>query len=115
VRRGIEWLRGAQNADGGWGEPVASPGAGSGESSPTQTGWALLGLLAVERTASSAAERGIDYLVRSQAPDGSWPERLWPGAVAPSTPVRYHLDRQVFPLMALGRYRAQLAQQRSEA
>ena len=48
------WLEARQNADGGWGETLASyedpAWAGRGESIPSQTAWALLGLFAAGRT-----------------------------------------------------------------
>jgi squalene-hopene/tetraprenyl-beta-curcumene cyclase len=106
IRRAVEWLRGAQSADGGWGERAMAQG---GESSPTETAWALLALLAAERPTGGTVERGIDYLVRTQRPDGTWPERLCPGGGPPRAHLRWHLDRDVFPLMALGRFRTRLA------
>jgi squalene-hopene/tetraprenyl-beta-curcumene cyclase len=113
VRRAVEWLRARQNADGGWGETVASYDderlAGQGESTPSQTAWALLGLLAADDPRSEAVERGIAWLVRAQGPDGTWEERLFTGTGFPRHfYLRYHLYRHYFPLMALGEYRSRL-------
>jgi squalene-hopene/tetraprenyl-beta-curcumene cyclase len=113
VRRAVDWLRARQNADGGWGETVASYDdeslAGKGESTPSQTAWALLGLLAADGPRSEAVERGVDYLVRAQGPDGTWAERPFTGTGFPRHfYLRYHLYRHYFPLMALGQYRARL-------
>src|ERR1700752_4600980 len=51
IQQGAEWLRMVQNPDGGWGETVGSYDdptlRGVGESTPSQTAWAILGLLAV--------------------------------------------------------------------
>src|SRR5438034_607550 len=109
VRRAVEWLRARQNADGGWGETVASYDdeslAGKGESTASQTAWALLGLMAADGIASPAVQRGIDYLVRTQGAEGTWCERLFTGTGFPRHfYLRYHLYRHYFPLMALGRY-----------
>jgi squalene-hopene/tetraprenyl-beta-curcumene cyclase len=109
IRRAVEWLRARQNPDGGWGETVASYEdeslAGKGESTPSQTAWALLGLLAADGPRSPAVERGIDYLVRTQGSDGTWSERLFTGTGFPRHfYLRYHLYRHYFPLMALGRW-----------
>ena len=114
VRRAVDWLVTHQNPDGGWGETVASYDdeslAGEGESTPSQTAWALLGLLSADGPHSRAVERGIAWLVRQQGPDGSWTERLFTGTGFPGHfYLRYHLYRHYFPLMALGRYRARLS------
>jgi squalene-hopene/tetraprenyl-beta-curcumene cyclase len=109
IRRAVAWLLTRQNADGGWGETVASYDdeslAGRGESTPSQTAWALLGLLAADGPRSAAVERGIDHLVRTQGPDGTWQERAFTGTGFPRHfYLRYHLYRHYFPLMALGQY-----------
>ena len=111
VRRGVEWLTARQNADGGWGESVASYDdeslAGRGESTPSQTAWALLGLLAADGPHGAAVERGVDYLVRTQGADGTWSERQFTGTGFPRHfYLRYHLYRHYFPLMALGQWQA---------
>jgi squalene-hopene/tetraprenyl-beta-curcumene cyclase len=109
VRRAVEWLRARQNPDGGWGETVASYDdeslAGKGESTASQTAWALLGLLSADDPRSETVERGIGWLVRSQGSEGTWTERLFTGTGFPRHfYLRYHLYRHYFPLMALGRY-----------
>ncbi|MBM4125607.1 MAG: squalene--hopene cyclase, partial [Nitrospira sp.] len=49
VRRAVAWLESKQNPDGGWGESclsyAESSTAGQGESTPSQTAWALIALL----------------------------------------------------------------------
>jgi squalene-hopene/tetraprenyl-beta-curcumene cyclase len=110
VIRAGEWLRSVQNADGGWGETCGSyddPGHKVyGESTPSQTAWALLGLLAGGDVDSGSVEAGIRYLLAQQDRDGSWNEELWTGTGFPGVfYLRYHLYRQYFPLMALGAYR----------
>jgi squalene-hopene/tetraprenyl-beta-curcumene cyclase len=77
---------------------------GRGASTPSQTAWALLGLLAAGEN-SSSLERGIAYLVETQNEDGSWDEPYFTGTGFPGDfYINYHLYRLVFPLMALGRY-----------
>jgi squalene-hopene/tetraprenyl-beta-curcumene cyclase len=114
IRRAVDWLTARQNPDGGWGETVASYDdeslAGKGESTPSQTAWALLGLLAADGPHGRAVERGVDWLVRRQGTDDTWQERLFTGTGFPRHfYLRYHLYRHYFPLMALGQYRARLA------
>jgi squalene-hopene/tetraprenyl-beta-curcumene cyclase len=109
VRRAVRWLMEHQNEDGGWGETCASyadPGLrGKGPSTASQTAWALLGLLAGGQGASEPAMRGANYLLKTQAEDGSWDEPYFTGTGFPRDFfINYHMYRNYFPLMALGRY-----------
>jgi squalene-hopene/tetraprenyl-beta-curcumene cyclase len=108
LRRAVAWLEAHQNEDGGWGEDLRSyrePAyRGRGPSTASQTGWALIGLLSVGET-SASLERGLAYLVDTQRDDGTWDEPWFTGTGFPRDfYINYHLYRQVFPLMALGRY-----------
>ena len=110
IIRAGEWLRSIQNADGGWGESCESydnPSAkGRGESTPSQTAWALLGLFASADYRSGSVESGIRYLWESQKADGSWDENYYTGTGFPSVfYLKYDLYRQYFPLLALTEYR----------
>jgi squalene-hopene/tetraprenyl-beta-curcumene cyclase len=111
VRRGVSWLAARQNADGGWGESNDSYELAAGQSpatgsTPHQTAWALLGLIASGETGSVNVRRGIDYLMRIQQPDGLWSD---PHFTAPGFPrvfyLRYHGYCAYFPLWALSAYR----------
>lgn len=102
------WLRSIQNADGGWGEsPNTYDDAslkGQGASTPSQTAWALMGLLATKDD-SDGLHRGIEYLLRTQLEDGSWKDASWTGTGFPTVfYLRYHLYAVYFPLLALGLY-----------
>ncbi|MGX1885771.1 squalene--hopene cyclase [Streptomyces sp. NPDC055287] len=109
IRRAVTWLSSVQNDDGGWGEDPRSyrddQGAGQGTSTASQTAWALLALLAAGEGASESVERGIGWLAGAQREDGTWDEPQFTGTGFPGDcSMNYHLYRQVFPLMALGRY-----------
>lgn len=109
VRRAVRWLESVQNDDGGWGEDLRSyqdsKWIGRGESTASQTAWALLALLAAGEDESPAVTRGITFLTRTQQEDGSWDEPYFTGTGFPwDFSINYHLYRQVFPLTALGRY-----------
>jgi squalene-hopene/tetraprenyl-beta-curcumene cyclase len=109
VRRGAAWLERHQNADGGWGESIASyddPAArGRGESTPSQTAWALMGLRAAGWAAAPAARRGVEWLLRRQTGEATWEQGPWTGTGFPRVfYLNYHLYRHYFPLMALGQY-----------
>jgi squalene-hopene/tetraprenyl-beta-curcumene cyclase len=108
IRRAVDWLERVQNADGGWGEDIRSyddrSWAGRGESTASQTAWALWGLHAAGQAESDSARRGIDFLVRTQLPDGSWDEPWHTGTGFPGAfYINYHLYRLIFPVSALGR------------
>ena len=109
VQQAAEWLRMVQNADGGWGESCGSyddPATrGVGASTPSQTAWAIMGLLAANDTRSDSVARGIAYLLRTQKKDGSWDELLYTGTGFPRVfYLKYHLYREYFPLIALTTY-----------
>jgi squalene-hopene/tetraprenyl-beta-curcumene cyclase len=111
VRRAVAWLEGHQNDDGGWGEDLRSyvdvSWRGRGASTPSQTAWAVLALLAAGHTAGAATRRGVDYLCATQTAEGTWDEPWFTGTGFPwDFSINYHLYRLVFPVMALGRYLA---------
>jgi len=115
VQRAVSWLLDRQNPDGGWGERIEGyhdeRWRGRGPSTASQTGWALLALLAAGRAADAATARGIDYLMTRQAVHGGWDEAAFTGTGFPTDfMIRYHIYRDVFPLMALGRYRSILGE-----
>jgi squalene-hopene/tetraprenyl-beta-curcumene cyclase len=134
VRRAVEWLTAHQNKDGGWGESCASYAMpslrGQGESTASQTSWALMALLAAGEDDHPATYRGVAYLVSAQREDGTWDEPQFTGCGFPGYGVggqpdqyrnasdstwqggelgaafmiNYHLYRNYFPLWAMGRY-----------
>jgi squalene-hopene/tetraprenyl-beta-curcumene cyclase len=138
ICRAVAWLEAHQNPDGGWGEDLRSyddPSlAGQGESTASQTAWALLALLAVGQgapggrgrgvmprpgapgapdehdrpgrpQASPAVAAGIRWLCEHQQADGTWDEPQFTGTGFPRDfYINYHLYRLVFPVSALGRY-----------
>ncbi|HEX3372812.1 MAG TPA: squalene--hopene cyclase [Edaphobacter sp.] len=117
VQQAAEWIRMVQNADGGWGETCGTyddPNQrGIGPSTPSQTAWALLGLLAAGDTRSDSVAKGVRWLIERQHDDGSWDE-LVPGRNGESYYtgtgfprvfyLGYHLYKQYFPLLALTTY-----------
>ena len=134
VRRAVEWLLAHQNEDGGWGECCGSyvdeSLRGVGPSTASQTAWALLALISAGEADSPASRRGVEYLLNIQQPDGSWDEPYFTGTGFPgyrigqppkgqSRPgeaeyqgldmpagfmINYHLYRNYWPLLALGRF-----------
>jgi squalene-hopene/tetraprenyl-beta-curcumene cyclase len=108
ILRAGEWLRSTQNADGGWGESCASYDQQTfvaAPSAPSQTAWAILGLLAGGDTNSHSVQKGIEYLIERQKADGGWNESLSTGTGFPRVfYLQYHLYRNSFPVLALASY-----------
>ncbi len=118
VQQAAEWIRMVQNPDGGWGETAGTyddpSQRGVGPSTPSQTAWALLGLLAANDTRSDSVAKGVRWLIERQQKDGSWSE-LMPGRNGESYYtgtgfpkvfyLGYHFYKQYFPLLALTTYR----------
>ena len=108
VKSAVEWLKDRQNADGGWGESndtYARPFV-KAPSTPYQTAWAVLALMAAGQAGSGAVRLGVDHLLRTQGPDGLWSD---PTFTAPGFPrvfyLKYHGYSGYFPLWALAVFR----------
>ena len=108
IQRALEWVRAIQNFDGGWGESCESYKEGTyvaAPSTPSQTAWAVLALLAGGDPTSTSLLDGMDYLVRTQKSDGTWDEQLATGTGFPQVfYLCYHLYRNSFPLLALNTF-----------
>ena len=106
-----DWLKSIQNPDGGWGESCASYDnptmAGKGDSMPSVTAWALLGLMAIGEVNTDAVDRGVSYLQSQYNPEtGDWKEELFNGTGFPRVfYLRYTGYSHIFPLWAIGVYR----------
>lgn len=109
ILRAGEWLRSIQNADGGWGESCLGYDKctfAPGPSTPSQTAWGVLGLLASGDTASSSVQKGIEWLIERQRSDGGWDEDYSTGTGFPGVfYLKYHYYRYSFPVLALAEYR----------
>lgn len=110
VRKAVAWLLSCQNADGGWGEDGATywreRRAECKVSTPSQTSWALLGLMAAGEVGHPAVRRGVDFLLHHPRDGGRWQEEWYTAVGFPRVfYLRYHGYAQYFPLWALARYR----------
>jgi squalene-hopene/tetraprenyl-beta-curcumene cyclase len=109
ILRGREWLESCQNSDGGWGETCETydnPATkGIGESTASQTAWAVMALCACGDLDRPSIQRGLRFLLSSQKPDGSWDEEQITGTGFPRVfYLKYDMYRQNFPLLALATY-----------
>ena len=110
IVKGRDWLESVQLEDGGWGErcntyddPVFK---GQGPSTASQTAWALMGLCALGDPNRPSIQRGIQYLIDTQNPDGSWTEHEITGTGFPKVfYLKYDMYRNSWPLLALATYR----------
>ena len=110
ILRARDWLESAQREDGGWGErcntyddPVFK---GQGASTASQTAWAVMGLCAFDDPLRPSVQSGIEYLIRTQNPDGTWTEAEATGTGFPRVfYLKYDLYRNSWPLLALATYR----------
>ncbi len=117
VTRGAHWLISWQQPSGAWGESPESYAdprkRGQGPATPSQTAWAVMGLVAAGLHDHPAAERGVRYLLETQLADGTWMEREFTGTGFPRVfYLRYHWYPIYFPLMAISQWAA--AMRRSE-
>ncbi len=108
VQRALEWVRANQNFDGGWGESCSSYDEDRfvpAPSTPSQTAWAILALLAGGDTTSTSLTDGVEFLLKSQTGEGTWDEDLATGTGFPRVfYLSYHLYRHSFPLLALNTF-----------
>lgn len=114
LRKAGAWLESVQHEDGGWGErcdtyedPVFK---GRGPSTASQTAWAVMGLCTFGDPNNPSLLRGIEYLTRTQNPDGSWTEEETTGTGFPRVYyLKYDMYRNSWPLLALATYRKLVA------
>ncbi len=140
VRLAVDWLLAHQNDDGGWGECCGSyvdySLRGVGPSTASQTAWALMALISAGEARSEACFKGVQYLLDIQQADGSWDEPYFTGTGFPGYRIgqppkgipkpgeadyqgldmpagfmiNYHLYRNYWPLLALGRFARAVAE-----
>ena len=89
IGRAVAWLKSVQNPDGGWGETCLADKdpalKGKGTSTPSQTAWALIGLLAGEDELSDSVMRGVAWLLERQNSDGRWEDTEFTGTGFPES------------------------------
>ena len=110
IRRAVRWLDSRQRADGGWGEDGAtywSDRRGEAKvSTPTQTAWAVLALMAAGEADGEAARRGVEFLLDAPRENGAWREDHFNAVGFPRVfYLKYHGYGAYFPVLALARYR----------
>jgi squalene-hopene/tetraprenyl-beta-curcumene cyclase len=120
VVNAVQWLEDQQNQDGGWGEScegyLKKKFVRLYPSVPSQTAWALMGLIAAGRADSTTVTQGMEFLFKKQNRHGCWDEENYTGTGFPGHfYIRYHGYRHYFPLLALGEYRRAVARGSKES
>lgn len=109
IRKAVEWIKSRQQPDGGWGEDLASYEEGRKfevkQSTPSQTAWALMALMAADEVGSAHVANGIGFLGMHKREGARWKEELYTGTGFPKIfYLKYHGYASYFPLWALARY-----------
>ncbi len=122
IRKAVDWLKFVQRPDGGWGEDCSTYWQHRTwyvseatlhrrrdevkTSTPSQTSWALLGLMAAGEVNSESVDQGIEYLMNAERDAGNWHEEYFNAVGFPRVfYLRYHGYSAYFPLWTLSRYR----------
>ena len=110
IRRAVGWLKSMQRRDGGWGEGCEtyySDRRGYAKAStPSQTAWALLALMAAGEVECGEVAKGVAFLLKSPRDGGKWREDYFNAVGFPRVfYLLYHGYSAYFPLWALARYR----------
>jgi squalene-hopene/tetraprenyl-beta-curcumene cyclase len=111
MRKAVAFLESKQRPDGGWGESGDSywadkPRGEGPQSTPSQTAWAVLGLMAAGEVDNAAVARGMTFLSDTQKQDGTWDEQEYTAVGFPRVfYLRYHGYKAFFPIWAMARYR----------
>lgn len=113
VRKSVTWLESKQREDGGWGEtgdsyyPERTEKSFTKLSTPSQTAWGVLALMAAGEVNSEAVRRGVNFLLNAQRCGAKWDEMEYTAVGFPRVfYLRYHGYSAYFPLWALARYRS---------
>ena len=110
VRRAVDWLKSMQRDDGGWGEGCETyypeRRGFANASTPSQTSWALLALMAAGEVECDEVAKGVAFLLKSPRDGGKWREDYFNAVGFPRVfYLLYHGYSAYFPLWALARYR----------
>jgi len=110
IQKAVAWLKACQNEDGGWGEDGGTYWQEKRglckASTPSQTAWATLALMAVGESECDAVKRGIEYLVTAERDGNKWKEPWYTAVGFPRVfYLRYDGYSRYFPIWALARYK----------
>ncbi len=101
--KATHYLKSMQRSDGGWGEDGKSYFKGfenySKKSTPSQTAWAIMGLVAAGHLDSKEVEKGVKYLLKNNL---NWNEEHFTAVGFPKVfYLKYHGYASYFPLLTI--------------
>lgn len=108
IKKACEFLVSIQREDGSWGESYRS--SVEKKYIPHETGqiintaWAVMGLLRAGYPDHHTIRKGIRFILDHQQENGDWPQQAISGVFNHNCMITYTAYRNVFPLMALGRF-----------
>jgi len=109
-KKASNYFKGMQKPDGGWGEDGKSYYKGfesySKNSTPSQTAWAVMGLISVGEIDCKEVEKGIKFLFKNKL---NWTEESYTAVGFPKVfYLKYHGYAEYFPLLAISKIKNQL-------
>lgn len=110
IAKAANYLKKMQRKDGGWGEDGKSYYEGyenfSKRSTPSQTAWALMGLLAAGEINSPEVEKGLKFLTNKKT---KFEEDYFTAVGFPKVfYLKYHGYSEYFPLLAISKIKNQI-------
>ncbi len=107
-QKAIKYIKGNQRLDGGWGEDgetYFSKNLNSTKTStPSQTAWAVLGLISAGELNSNEVSHGINYLIENYS-ENNWDEKFYTAVGFPKVfYLKYHGYSRYFPILAISKY-----------
>ena len=112
MKKAVNFLRNCQRKDGGWGEDgetyYKDYKCFSKKSTPSQTSWAIMGLLAAGEIDSIEVKKGLSFLLQSKKNE-EWNENFFTAVGFPRVfYLKYHGYSKYFPLLAISKIKNQL-------
>jgi squalene/oxidosqualene cyclase-like protein len=108
VQKACDFLLSKQRADGSWGESFEScvqhKYIEHEDGQIINAAWALLALMKAKHPNKAAIEKGIEFILSRQEPNGDFPQEGISGVFNGNCMETYTSYRNVFPLWAVARY-----------
>jgi len=108
LNKAYSFLLSKQRADGGWGEDFKScverRYVEAKEGHVVNTAWAVLALMTMENPPRDVIDKGINFIVKMQLPNGDWAQGGISGVFNYNCAISYSGYKNIFPIWVLGKY-----------